>query len=114
MIVAAGEKARPARRAKCKRDECAAKPNAFRGEAIHVRGLEPWKARALAVFALHDTHRVPSLIVGVNEEEVGASFGGAQLYRGGKNEPKDGRLTTPRKGGNHSIQLSLISVSARS
>jgi hypothetical protein len=46
--------------------------NAFAGEAVEMGRLEPGEASGCSLLALHDAHGVPPLVVGVNEDEVGA------------------------------------------
>ena len=76
VVVAAREKRSPARSAERKGDEGVAEAHTLGGEPVHVRRLEPREARPLALLALHDAHRVPAVIVGVEEQEVGLALGG--------------------------------------
>ena len=92
VVVAAGEKRGAARRAEREGDEGVAEAHALGGEAVHVRRLEPREARPLALLALHDAHRVPALVVGVDEQEVGLALGGVRDGGAGQRgrEPRGG------------------------
>src|SRR5262245_43178091 len=71
MVIAASQESGAAGRAKGQGDERIAKAHAFGGETIHVWRGEPGEAGALAVFALDNSHGVPTLVIGVDEQEVG-------------------------------------------
>jgi len=44
--------------------------------------FEPREARPLTLLALDDAHRVPAVVVGVDEQKVGLAFGRVQRMRG--------------------------------
>ncbi len=47
------------------------KPRSLRGQAVQVRRLKPGKQGALPLLALHYAERVPALVVGQDDENVG-------------------------------------------
>ena len=101
VIVAAREKRSPARSAERKGDEGVAEAHALGGEPVHVGRLEPREARPLALLALHDAHRVPAVIVGVEEQEVGLAFGGVCDGSAGQRgrQPRRGAVAESLGGG---------------
>ena len=68
--------------------EGVAKAEAFAGEAIKVRGLQPREATLLTLFLLHDAQGVPALVVGEDVDEVGFTVGGVQGGESGEQEKK--------------------------
>ncbi len=58
------------------RDEGIAHADAIGGQAIHVRSLEPWVAGVFALFTLDDTHGIPEMVIGDDENEIGFLLGG--------------------------------------
>ena len=51
-------------------DKRIAKPHSLARQPIKVWRLKPGKAGFIALLALHDAERVPTLVVGVDEEEI--------------------------------------------
>ena len=70
MAIAAGQVARPARGAERIDDEGVAEADALTRQPVHVRCLQPGEAPAFALLALDDPHRIPALVVGVDEDEI--------------------------------------------
>jgi len=69
-------------------DEGVAETDAAGGEAVHGWRFEPRVAGLFAVFFRNRTHRIPAMVVGDDEDEVGFAFGGLQ-DRGGSQQNEE-------------------------
>ncbi len=76
VSVLAREESCTTRRADRVGDEGIAKTHALGGEAVHVGCFEPWVASLVAVFLLHDTHRIPALVISDHKNEIRLALGG--------------------------------------
>ena len=88
VAVTARHEIRATRRAEGIHDKRVSKTRALGGESIHVRRLKPRVAALVAVFALHDAHGIPALVVGVDEEKVGRARGGGAARERGEEEQR--------------------------
>jgi hypothetical protein len=79
VVVTAREKRRATRRAERQRHKSVAETHALGREPVHVGRLEPRKTRPLALLSLHHAHRVPALVVGVDEEKIRLAVSGVGL-----------------------------------
>src|SRR5262249_12094132 len=71
MAVPAGQETGSARGAERVDDEGVAETNALGRQPVHMGRLKPREACPVALLALDDTHGIPTLIIGVDEEDVG-------------------------------------------
>jgi hypothetical protein len=69
--------------------ESVTETDAFGGDAIEMRGLEPREATFLSLFLLHDAQCVPALIVGEDVDKVGLTVGGGQGGESGEEKDKE-------------------------
>src|SRR5262249_7565126 len=82
VIISTREKGGPARRAQRKSYKRVSKTHAPRSEAIEVGRLEPGEPRAFTLLALHHPHRIPALIIGIDEKEVRFLVSSRQMQGG--------------------------------
>jgi len=52
-------------------DEGITEPDSFTGQAIQIGRFEPGKAGFVALLPLHDAEGIPTLVIGVDEHEIG-------------------------------------------
>jgi hypothetical protein len=77
VVVFSGQEGSPARGAERVGHEGIAEADPFLGHAIHGGSLEPGEAGDLSFFlkfTLDDTHGIPALVIGDQEDEIRARF----------------------------------------
>ena len=84
VVVLAGEKSGATGRADRVGDEGVAEAHAASGETVHVRGFEPRVAGLFPMLFLDRAHRIPAVVVGDDEDEVGLALCGVQRSGAGR------------------------------